>query len=198
MNESHITVHGYVAATPIVRKVGEHSVANFRIGVTPRKLEKASGEWHDAETQWYAVSAWRNLGDNVGRSLRRGDPVIVQGRLTARTWINAQHQEVVAHDIEATFVGHDLRRGVSTFFKTASAEMPASSVSTVPPGAEGDDRLQSMAEPDMERLPSDLTSLIDGSGQDGATEAGEPPRETAGRADWSAPLQDAPAWSGAA
>ncbi len=43
MNESHITVHGYVAATPTVRQVGEHSVANFRIGVTPRRLEKRPG-----------------------------------------------------------------------------------------------------------------------------------------------------------
>jgi len=183
MNESHITVHGYVVATPVVRTVGEHSVANFRIGVTPRKLEKTSGEWRDAETQWYAVSAWRALGDNVGRSLRRGDPVIVQGRLTARTWINAQHQEVVAHDIEATFVGHDLRRGVTTFFKTATdaGQPPAQApVDT----RDGED---TVPEP---QLPSDLEDLIAGDA--------EVPVEKAGPADWSAPLADAPAWSGAA
>ena len=69
MNESYITVHGYVVAAPTVRTVGEHTVANFRIGVTPRKLERSSGEWRDAETQWYSVSAWRALGDNVARSL---------------------------------------------------------------------------------------------------------------------------------
>lgn len=160
MNESYITVHGYVVATPVVRKVGEHDVANFRIGVTPRKLERSSGEWSDAETQWYAVSAWRTLGINVARSLRKGDPVIVQGRLSARTWVNAQHAEVVAHDIEATAVGHDLRRGVTTFVKMA-ADVPATPEQTLEP-----------TEP-----------------QDGL---GDAPRETAGRPDWSIPLQEEP------
>jgi single-strand DNA-binding protein len=183
MNESHITVHGYVAATPIVRKVGEHSVANFRIGVTPRRLEKATGAWHDAETQWYAVSAWRALGENVAASLRKGDPVIVQGRLTARTWVNAQHAEVVAHDIEATVVGHDLRRGVTTFYKTAPPT--AAQAEQEGPSTEGYDEV-----PDDRTLPGDLQDLIAGTG--------EPAPESAGPADWNAPLSDAPSFAGAA
>jgi single-strand DNA-binding protein len=168
MNESYITVHGYVVAAPVVRAAGEHTVANFRIGVTPRKLERSSGEWRDTETQWYSVSAWRALGDNVARSLRKGDPVIVQGRLNARTWINAQHTEVLAHEIEATFVGHDLRRGVTTFAKTAptgAVDAPEASPARPAEDAEA-----------------------------GARE----PVESAERADWSAPLQDAPDWAGAA
>lgn len=185
MNESHITVHGYVVAAPVIRKVGEHDVANFRIGVTPRRLERSSGEWKDAETQWYAVSAWRTLGVNVARSLRKGDPVIVQGRLSARTWVNAQHTEVVAHDIEATLVGHDLRRGVTTFAKTAIETVPGTETGTMtagtPSGAEGD-------------LPEQTFAPADPQGE----ALGEPPRETAGRADWNPPLQEADTWAGAA
>ena len=171
MNESHITVHGHVVAAPVVKKVGEHTVANFRIGVTPRRLDKATGEWRDAETQWYAVSAWRQLGENCGMALRKGDPVIVQGRLAARTWVNAQHAEVVAHDIEATFVGHDLRRGVTHFYKTAAAE----------PAAEAQLSAQEAGDALPEqRLPGDLEQLI-------ATD-GEAPREPARPSDWNAPL----------
>ncbi len=181
MNESHITVHGHVVAAPVVKKVGEHTVANFRIGVTPRRLDKASGQWHDAETQWYAVSAWRQLGENCGMALRKGDPVIVQGRLAARTWINAQHAEVVAHDIEATFVGHDLRRGVTHFYKTAA---PESAADTQAPGQQPHDVLP---EP---QLPGDLEQLVAGDG--------DVPREKAGPADWNAPLSDAPTFAGAA
>ncbi|WGL51571.1 single-stranded DNA-binding protein [Nocardioides sp. BP30] len=179
MNESYITVHGYVVAAPVVRNVGDHSVANFRIGVTPRKLERSSGEWRDDETQWYSVSAWRALGDNVARSLRKGDPVIVQGRLNARTWVNASHAEVVAHEIEATVVGHDLRRGFSTFAKTASGV-----------AAEGAPRTGAGSTPAGEAgvTPGD---------QPGA-EPGQVPVESARPADWSAPLADAPGWAGAA
>ena len=174
MNESHITVHGHVVAAPVVKKIGEHTVANFRIGVTPRRLDKATGEWRDAETQWYAVSAWRQLGENCAMALRKGDPVIVQGRLAARTWVNAQHAEVVAHDIEATFVGHDLRRGVTHFYKTAAAE-PA--VEAQPTAPEPDDALGE------ERLPGDLEHLIAGDG--------EAPQEAARPSDWNAPLSGA-------
>jgi len=181
MNESHITVHGHVVAAPVVKKAGEHTVANFRIGVTPRRFDKASGQWRDAETQWYAVSAWRQLGENCGMALRKGDPVIVQGRLAARTWVNAQHAEVVAHDIEATFVGHDLRRGVTHFYKTAAPEPAAE---TQGPGQEPEG---ARAAP---QLPSDLEQLSSGDG--------ETPREKAGPADWNAPLVDAPDFAGAA
>jgi single-strand DNA-binding protein len=175
MNESYITVHGYVVATPVVRTVGEHTVANFRIGVTPRKLERSSGEWRDAETQWYSVSAWRALGDNVARSLRKGDPVIVQGRLSARTWVNAQHSEVLAHEIEATVVGHDLRRGFSTFAKTVTA------VPTEVPAAPGE----------QQTAPA-------GGTDDAPTGADREPVEGARREDWSLPLQDAPGLAGVA
>jgi len=190
MNESYITVHGYVAAAPVVRKVGEHDVANFRIGVTPRKLERSSGEWRDAETQWYAVSAWRALGANVARSLRKGDPVIVQGRLSARTWINAQHAEVVAHDIEATVVGHDLRRGVTTFAKTVPEAPAVPAQTTAPAGPATAQVARPLATPD-------LRELTDGPGGAGAR-AAEAPSEAAERSDWSAPLQDPPDWAGAA
>lgn len=192
MNESYITVHGYVVAAPVVRKAGEHTVANFRIGVTPRKLERASGEWRDAETQWYSVSAWRALGDNVARSLRKGDPVVVQGRLSARTWINAQRSEVVAHDIEATFVGHDLRRGVTTFAKTAAEGLAEG------PAMPSEPQTQTYDEGEGERprqlTPGDLEALIDG----GTRESGREPAEEAGRPDWSTPGQDGTDWAGAA
>jgi len=187
MNESHITVHGHVVAAPVVKKIGEHTVANFRIGVTPRRLDKATGEWRDAETQWYAVSAWRQLGENCGMALRKGDPVIVQGRLVARTWVNAQHAEVVAHDIEASFVGHDLRRGVTHFFKTAAPEpAPEAQPQAIQQAIQQEARDVSPGP----QLPGDLERLI---GDDG-----EAPREKAGPADWNAPLADAADLAGAA
>jgi len=179
MNESYITVHGYVVAAPVIRKVGEHDVANFRIGVTPRKLERSSGEWRDAETQWYAVSAWRSLGTNVARSLRKGDPVIVQGRLSARTWVNAQHAEVVAHDIEATLVGHDLRRGVTTFAKMAP-EAPGEAL-PAEPAQEQSAEMPPQTSPETSPEP-----------------VAQSPRQAAVRSDWSLPPHESPDWAGAA
>jgi single-strand DNA-binding protein len=171
MNESFITVQGYVGSTVLLRQAGDHKVASFRLGVTPRKLDRATGEWHDGETQWYSVSAWRTLGENVTASLRKGDPVVVQGRLTARTWVNASHAEVISYEIEATHVGHDLHRGTTHFQKNARPEVeqdPAAQPAGVVAGVSAD-------------APMD-----------------EAPREAATRADWNPPLHDAPDLAGAA
>ncbi|NGN94168.1 single-stranded DNA-binding protein [Nocardioides sp. KC13] len=114
MNDSIITLRGYVGADPIVRSVGDVSVANFRLACTPRKLNRATGEWTDGVTQWFTVSAWRQLGENVGRSLRKGDPVVVHGRLTARSYVNKDGLEVNTFEVEANVVGHDLNRGMTS------------------------------------------------------------------------------------
>lgn len=114
MNDSIITLRGYVGADPVVRSVGEVSVANFRLACTPRKLNRTTGEWSDGVTQWFTVSAWRQLGENVGRSLRKGDPVVVHGRLTARSYVNKDGLEVNTFEVEATVVGHDLNRGMTS------------------------------------------------------------------------------------
>ncbi|MFE6510547.1 single-stranded DNA-binding protein [Nocardioides sp. NPDC057767] len=114
MNDSIITLRGYVGADPVVRNVGEVSVANFRMACTPRKFNRSSGEWSDGVTQWFTVSAWRQLGENVGRSLRKGDPVVVQGRLSARSYVNKDGLEVNTFEVEANVVGHDLNRGMTS------------------------------------------------------------------------------------
>lgn len=117
MNDSTITLQGYVGTEPVLRKPGGHSVANFRLACTPRRLNRSTGEWADAPTQWYSVSAWRQLGENVAGSLHQGDAVVVHGRLMARSYINKDGFEVNTFDVEAQFVGHDLNRGRSMVMK---------------------------------------------------------------------------------
>ena len=63
----------------------------------------------------YSVNAWRALGENCERSLRRGDPVVVHGKLSAHVWINKAGVEVTTFEVDAAFVGHDLNRGTSAF-----------------------------------------------------------------------------------
>ena len=50
--------------------------------------------------------------------MRRGDPVVVHGRLSAQTWTNTAGIEVTSYEVDAVFVGHDLNRGTSEFTKT--------------------------------------------------------------------------------
>lgn len=135
MNETHITVQGYVGGEVMLRQAGDTEVAVFRIGCTPRRLNRRTGEWADGQTQWYTVNAWRTLGHNVARSLVKGDAVAVSGRLNAVTYTNKEGVEVSGFEIDATFVGHDLNRGST---RLARNEKPAAEereqAPTVEPG----------------------------------------------------------------
>lgn len=133
MNETFVTLTGWLGTDVERRTAGDTPVAHFRVASTPRRFQKKTGEWVDGDTQWYSVSAWRTLAVNCERSLRRGDPVVVHGRLSASTWTSSAGVEMTTYDVEASFVGHDLNRGSSVFTRNRPESVTASDS---PPAAE--------------------------------------------------------------
>jgi single-strand DNA-binding protein len=115
MHETYVTLSGWLGGNVELRDAGGVPVASFRVASTPRRFQRRTETWEDGDTQWYSVNAWRNLGDNCAASLRRGDPVVVHGKLSAHTWTNKAGLEVTTFEVEAAFVGHDLNRGTSEF-----------------------------------------------------------------------------------
>lgn len=128
MNETLVTLTGWLGGDVNRREVGDAVVASFRVASTPRRYQKQTEEWVDRDTQWYTVNAWRTLADNCARSLHRGDPVVVYGRLNVQVWTNSAGIEVASFEVDAIFVGHDLNRGTSAFSRTAVAGSVAGSV----------------------------------------------------------------------
>ena len=116
-----IPLVGHVGADVTLRQAGDSAVANVRVACTPRRYRRATDEWVDGETQWYTVNAWRQLAEHCARSLRRGDPVVVHGRLQTRSYVNREGHDVLTHEVEALTVGHDLCRGTSSFARRPSA-----------------------------------------------------------------------------
>jgi len=132
-NETMITVQGWVGNAPVLRKVGDAAVLNFRVGCTPRHYDKSTDSWVDSETQWYSVSAWRRLAAHGARSFNRGDAVIVHGRVNHRAYRTSSGGEGVSIEIEAFSMGHDLNRGIAQFHKAP----PASDTGTPAPASPG-------------------------------------------------------------
>jgi single-strand DNA-binding protein len=132
MYESTITVRGWIGGDVALRRAGDVPVASFRLACTPRKFNRRTENWSDGGTQWFTVSCWRGLGENVAESLRRGDPVIVHGRLELRTFVNSHDVEVESLEIDATHVGHDLSRGTSRFTRTPRQQPLAAPVADAP------------------------------------------------------------------
>ena len=119
MNESYVTLQGWVGGDVDIRDVGDTKCASFRVGSTPRYLR--NGSWVDGQTSWYTVNCWRSLGSNVHESIRRGDAVVVHGRVRVDVWERENQPNSVTWVVDATFVGHDLTKGTSSFVKTARA-----------------------------------------------------------------------------
>jgi single-strand DNA-binding protein len=110
VHEPHLTLAGNVAAAPTLRLAGGVPVTSFRIGVTPRRRDKGGDSWSDGETLWFSVTAWRTLAEHCVTSLAKGDRVLVEGRLTQRTWTADDGSERSSLEIEALSVGLDLSR----------------------------------------------------------------------------------------
>ena len=116
MNESWVTLQGWVGGEVNTREAGGTRVSTFRVGCTPRYLR--NGMWVDGQTSWYTVHAWRTLGNNVAASVHKGDAVVVHGRVRVDVWEREGQPPSVTWIVDATFVGHDLNRGTSAFAKT--------------------------------------------------------------------------------
>lgn len=115
MYDTYVTIVGNALHDPEWRRTATGApVTTFKIASTARRLDRATGAWVDGNSLRVRVVCWRNLAVNVAKSVTRGDPLIVTGRLYTRDWKDG---EVVRtqYELEATAVGHDLTRGRSLF-----------------------------------------------------------------------------------
>jgi single-strand DNA-binding protein len=109
--EALVHITGYAGTEVEVR--GQGNVSSFRLACTPRVRVKG-GEYGDGNTTWIEVSCFRGLAEHVAASIRKGDPVLVIGRLRTSVW-EKNGQTFDRLGIEADTVGHDLSKGTSMF-----------------------------------------------------------------------------------
>lgn len=110
-----ITIIGNVATEPrhLLTAAGL-SMTTFRLASNLRRFDRKLGTWVDAGTNWYSVSAYRDLADTVAESIKRSDPVIVVGKLRIRDW-DSGAKSGTNIDLDAEAIGHNLTRGTTVF-----------------------------------------------------------------------------------
>jgi single-strand DNA-binding protein len=124
MNESYITVTGRVVADPESRTT-RHGVpfAAFRLASTVRRLNPRTRDYEDGGTSFYNVTAFRSLGANVANSLKKGEPVVVYGRLRVNQWMRQDNSHATSVEIDAYSVGHDLSWGTTSLTRVSRAQL---------------------------------------------------------------------------
>ena len=135
-----IALTGIVATTPrhLVTSSGL-AITSFRLACRQRRFDRSKNSWVDADTNWYTVSSFRQLAQNVEQSVRKGEHVLVTGRLRIRDWEN-QDRSGTSVEVEADAVGHNLTWGTTSLVRSApttSADQPGTDQpGTDQPGAD--------------------------------------------------------------
>ncbi len=121
-----LTLTGLVATTPrhLVTSEGL-PITSFRLASTQRRFDRSQERWIDGETNWYTVTAFRQLAINVSTSIEKGQRVVVTGRLKIRDWENGERTGTTI-EIEADAIGHDLSWGSTVYTRSVSTSAAAS------------------------------------------------------------------------
>lgn len=83
---NRIFLSGRAVADPEIRYTPAGSeVAQFRIAVNRNYKTKGSNEWQE-ETFFVTIVAWNNVAAKVEKNLKKGDSVIVEGRVRIREY----------------------------------------------------------------------------------------------------------------
>jgi single-strand DNA-binding protein len=156
-NDAHISMTGYVATQPLLGQT-RTGIPNVRMRVawTPRRMDRATGEWVDTATSFLTVMMYRKLAENVATCVRKGDPVVVHGRFTIRTYEDKNGVERTAVEVDATSVGHDLTRGVSQFQRVRpQTGLTAAEYQVAGTGTGGERALSAAGDGDLDGFASD-------------------------------------------
>lgn len=107
------------------------------VATTPRHLVTGSG---------LAITSFRQLALNVQLSIRKGEHVVVTGRLRIRDWASGERTGTTI-EVEADSIGHDLGWCTTTFVRSVGLPRPAAE----PGQADDSGRGESLGENGPER-----------------------------------------------
>lgn len=108
MHQNALTLIGTLATDILTTTADDGTaLARFRIVTHSRRLDRQTHTWVNGTPTFMTVTCTKRLAENVASSLRRGDPIIVTGRLRVREDPDRRFNRV---EIEAQGVGPDLNR----------------------------------------------------------------------------------------
>ncbi len=120
-NVNNITILGNLTRDPELRFTPSGSpVVNFGVAVN-RRWQNSLGEWQE-ETSYVDIVAWRSLAENCAESLKKGDRVIINGRLQMRSWETVDGQTRNKIEIVARVIAPSLEWATAAITKNIRGE----------------------------------------------------------------------------
>lgn len=108
MHETTVTVVGNVATDVVLRQVQDGTpVASFGVVSSPSRFDAKTQSWVDGNKLFVWVSGWRRLANGAAASLKKGDPVIVTGKLSVDQYEKDGEKRALAK-VDASAIGPNL------------------------------------------------------------------------------------------
>ncbi|MEU9998069.1 single-stranded DNA-binding protein [Streptomyces sp. NPDC050848] len=115
-----ITIVGNATSDPELRFTPSGAaVAKFTVASTPRTFDRQTNEWKDAPTLFLPVTVWRQQAENVAGSVVKGMRLVIQGRLTQRSYEDREGAKRTVFELEADEVAPSLHSATAAVTKTA-------------------------------------------------------------------------------
>jgi len=120
--ETVITVIGNAVQDPELRFTPSGAaVAKFTVASTPRTYDKDAQAWKDGTTLYLPVSVWRRQAEHVAESVVKGARVVIQGRLSQRSYEDREGVKRTVYELEADEVAVSLRNATAKVTKASSS-----------------------------------------------------------------------------
>ncbi len=97
------------------------AVANVRLVTNSRRFNKDSQEWEDDKVLWMSGTVWGSMAENVAESLRKGDLVVVIGKLQTQEWTDNDNNKRSKPDLIIDHIGPSLQWATAKVTKAERA-----------------------------------------------------------------------------
>jgi single-strand DNA-binding protein len=93
-----ITIVGRVGQDPVKLNGGG---VRLRIVSNDRVKNDSTGSWDDKDTSWWTVKAWKNLAEQAVTTLKKGQEVVIVGKIYEETWKDKEGNSRTSYDVNA-------------------------------------------------------------------------------------------------
>lgn len=104
-----VTIVGRAANNPLIANTGGVDRVTLRVVATERRFDESTSQWIDGDEYGVNVVCWRQVAAGVLKTVRKGDPVVVIGRISTRKFERNGAIEYFT-DVKGDIVGFDLGR----------------------------------------------------------------------------------------
>lgn len=98
MSNPTVTIVGRIGQDP--EAIGSTGL-RLRVATNDRVKNDSTGEWEDKNTSWWTVKAWKRLAEQSMGVLKKGQEVIIVGKVYEENWTDKEGTKRTSYEINA-------------------------------------------------------------------------------------------------